>query len=65
MSDEQKKMFYIKDENGLNIKATSPKGNVIESATVEALLLFDIRYELQQLNSNVIDVETAVKQNRD
>jgi hypothetical protein len=37
------------------------KGEFAESYSVEAQLLFEILEQLRQLNSNVIDVETAVQ----
>ena len=68
MPDEQGKMVYMKDEENLKIKAIAPGGAFIESSSVEALLLFDIRYELQKSNEhladiedNLVDVEEAVK----
>jgi hypothetical protein len=61
MPDEQKKMVYIKDDRALKIKAVAPDNSSIESSTVLALLLFDIRYELQVMNDNLMDIEEAVK----
>lgn len=54
MPNGQQKMVYMKDENSLTIKAVSPDGKETkESSSVEALLLFDIRYELQQMNEHL------------
>lgn len=42
-------MLFIKNEDSLSITAKSDNGKLIESNTVEALLLFEIRYHLMEL----------------
>lgn len=57
-----KKLTFTKDETNLNIIATAPDGgSSIESSTVEALLLFDIRYLLNEMRIGLIDLRHNIE----
>jgi hypothetical protein len=55
------KLMFEKDIKNLRITAKAPDNSTIQSQTVEALLLFDIRDLLQKVVDGLIDVETAVE----
>ena len=58
-------LTFSKDSRHLRITATNTDGGHINSKSIEALLLFDIRYLLDEIRMGLIDVENAVEKNLD